>query len=677
MNKIFPYHNQAIRKQFRLQTLEVKVGDLIIGGGSPIKIQTMTTTDTMDTQATLAETIRCIKSGAELVRITTPSIKEARNLRNIKNKLRADGFQTPLVADVHFTANAAEIAAEIVEKVRINPGNYVDKKKAKEYSELEYQAELESIYQRLKPLITICKREGTALRIGVNHGSLSSRIVMRYGDTPIGMVESAMEFLRMARMENFHNIVLSMKSSNPIIMVHAYRLLVEEMLANFKQAYPLHLGVTEAGDGLSGRIKSASGIGTLLAEGLGDTIRVSLTEDPEFELPVARLLAQKFNIPSPQFSDKIPLSYNPISYQRQQPPVYPRLAVNSNNPPLIIADAYGILHKLAVNSETHNYEDDGFDFSDFGYSLKKGTDKNSEDYQVNNFASDLIILPFIPKKTPPQLKLIIPYELWSGAQIQNNKIFPLCSLEDLERLEEVRTFNNSTNLFILINITKPSEWEKILEILQKNIDLITNSLLLIKSDDPNSALVFRNFALYLHAGKINLPLIWVYTFNGLGDGNTDYKENNDALAVDIAGSLGGVLIDGMGAGLCLLSDLPNSNNTLLKLGFSLLQSTRLRISSTDYISCPSCGRTLFDLQMVTQKIKSATQHLPGVKIGIMGCIVNGPGEMADADFGYVGSGKNRINLYKGHEIVRRNVDSAIAVETLIDLIKEYGMWVDP
>lgn len=662
----FTYHRQAIRYQSRLQSRIVKIGEIVLGAGSPIKIQTMTTTDTMDTEATVAEVIRCVQAGAELVRITTPSIKEAKNLQEIKNSLRARGYKIPLVADVHFTAKAAEIAAEIVEKVRINPGNYVEKKGSQEYNDAEYQTELERIYLRLCPLLKICKKNSTALRIGVNHGSLSERIMMRYGDNPIGMVESAMEFLRMTRAENFHNVVLSMKSSNPIVMVQAYRLLVEQMLQEFQESYPLHLGVTEAGDALSGRVKSATGIGTLLAEGIGDTIRVSLTEDPEFELPIATLLARKFQIPSPQFPES-KISYNPSNYRRQSPPEYPHLPLGAKYPPLVLSDAYGLLQEHKIRTELSLVD---FDFTPFGYT-KLSSQANY--YQQSNIATDFLILPEVPAQTPPTLKFIIPYSVWQSKYAQDKRIFPLCNLENLSSLATHTQLAN-THLFIRVDISQPEKWERILGTLTnpENASKLEQSLLIAHSEVDNSALIFRNFALYLQAHKIQLPLIFSYTSKG---------QNEDQLSVDLASTVGGILIDGIGAGLCLTqksnSSDYSSTATLLELSFAILQCVRLRISSTDYISCPSCGRTLFDLQSVTQKIKQATKHLRGVKIGIMGCIVNGPGEMADADFGYVGSGKNKINLYKGQEIVRRNVDSDIAVGALIALIKEYGMWNEP
>ncbi|MFN5642825.1 MAG: (E)-4-hydroxy-3-methylbut-2-enyl-diphosphate synthase [Sphingobacteriales bacterium] len=654
---------QSLTSYSRLKTLEVKIGDLLLGNGNPIRVQTMTTTDTMDTIATVEQTIRCIEAGAELVRITAPSKKEAENLLEIKKELRRRGYNTPLVADIHFTPNAAEIAARIVEKVRVNPGNYVDKKKFEfiDYTDANYQEEIDRIRERFTPLVKICKEHGTAMRIGTNHGSLSDRIMSRYGDTPIGMVESAMEFLRIARDENYHNIVLSMKSSNPQVMVQAYRLLAETMQHEFKVCYPLHLGVTEAGDGEDGRIKSAIGIGTLLEDGIGDTIRVSLTEDPEFEIPVCKDIVKRYSGDKHRIEvpvmDKIP--YDPYNYRR-------RLSAEVSNiggkqVPVVVADMLG------------NKEISVVDLEAIGYRYDAGLDK----WNISDGAADFIytgnqILHFA---LPGTLKVLVDYPAWLQAQ-DKEKYFPVFSIHELTSDSAKSSMLN----FLKLDITKTSEWDSILTKMDSDSTIVA----CLESTRHSSMLMVRRFIVEMMNRGINNPVLLKVE---------SIHDTIDEQLINFSTESGALFLDGMGDGLWLWNHIEGDQKQLKVSGrtylevksnhqflnntaFSILQATRTRISKTEYISCPSCGRTLFDLQETTAKIRSVTHHLKGVKIAIMGCIVNGPGEMADADFGYVGSGPGKITLYKGKEVVKRNVDSDVAVDELINLLKENNAWVD-
>lgn len=651
--------HESLNSYKRLPTLEVKVGELLIGNFHPIRLQTMTTADTMDTRATVEESIRCIEAGAELVRITAPSKKEAENLLNIKNELKRRGYNTPLVADIHFTPNAAEIAARIVEKVRINPGNYVDKKKFEliEYSDADYKEEIERIRNRFTPLIKICKEYGTAMRIGTNHGSLSDRIMSRYGDTAIGMVESAMEFLRIAEGENYYNIVLSMKSSNPIVMVEAYRLLVQNMYAELGHLYPLHLGVTEAGDGLDGRIKSAMGIGALLEEGIGDTIRVSLTEDPEFELPVCENIVRRYpHIPFSEipeesvFSDRIknlPVRHTRESFSIQN--------IGGKNVPIIIAD----LSKLEkITPEI---------LSGVGYHYKEEIDK----WNISDTAADFIFCGGheVSFALPGTLKLIYPYETW----IKYDEIPGSFPIFDQSEYLNVEVRKSSVLNFVMVDCNSHNYPALDQGKLVQNLKEDSTAVICISTTNTNAVGSMRKMLEEFQKQKIANPVILI----------CDSDQNNmDETLIHYAIEMGALLMDGYGDGICLgkqgsdpftKADIEFGNS----VGFGILQASRTRISKTEYISCPSCGRTLFDLQTTTARIRSVTNHLKGVKIAIMGCIVNGPGEMADADFGYVGSGPGKITLYKGKEVVKRNVPVEIAVDELIQLLKENAAWVDP
>ncbi len=667
----------------RIQTREVKIGALLLGNFHPIRIQTMTTTDTMDTAATVAQTIRCIEAGAELVRITAPSKREAENLANIKNELRRQGYATPLVADIHFTPNAAEIAARIIEKVRVNPGNYVDKKKFEqlEYSNAEYADEIDRIRERFTPLVTICKLYGTAMRIGTNHGSLSDRIMSRYGDTPLGMVESAMEFLRIARNESYHNIVLSMKSSNPQVMVQAYRLLAQTMQSEFGECYPLHLGVTEAGDGEDGRIKSAIGIGTLLEEGLGDTIRVSLTEDPEAELPVCKDLVKRYNTASQTAGDSIDKHKITVAAEagisRRKTVVV--AGIGGNHVPAVIAD----LSKL--QKIEHG------DLKNIGYSYNETLDK----WNIGDAAADFVYTGdvLIDFPLPGTLKVILDAAVWAFEKVAHvdaeaerlfmEKHVPIYNVAEYESTAEKSTILN----FVMLDADTDIEHG-----LLKKLGKDKTVVLCLVSKRKLSLQAVRCLFDELQKEDIKNPVVLIV--------NSNWQTADEHL-IHYATEAGALLLDGLGDGIFLgmtsesynqstgngqQATINASGRTYLQshsieqflnnTAFSILQATRTRISKTEYISCPSCGRTLFDLQETTAKIRAVTHHLKGVKIAIMGCIVNGPGEMADADFGYVGSGPGKITLYRGKEVVKRNVPSETAVEELIILLKEAGAWVE-
>lgn len=664
-------YTESLTSYKRLKTREVNIGGLLMGAGHPIRVQTMTTTDTMDTEATVAQAIRCIEAGAELVRITAPSKKEAENLQNIKDELRKRGYTTPLVADIHFTPNAAEIAARIVEKVRVNPGNYVDKKKFEqiEYTDAEYLEEIERIRERFTPLVEICKEHGTAMRIGTNHGSLSDRIMSRYGDTPMGMVESAMEFLRIARTLSYHNIVLSMKASNPQVMVQAYRLLIQTMHNEFGECYPLHLGVTEAGDGEDGRIKSAIGIGTLLEDGIGDTIRVSLTEDPEFEIPVCRDLVKRYaNAKEESRLPDLPtsgLKYAPFEYKRRSS--FEVGNIGGKQVPVVIADL-SKLEKITPQL-----------LISIGYTYDAITDK----WSIGDMAADYLFTgkAELDFALPGTLKVITWPNHWEAAS-DKEKYFPIF---DIHGFVEADLESNRMN-FVMVDCfdddTAINDFT--------HLDEVANDptvVLCLSSKRTNAMQAVRRMMVELHARDIKNPVVLITDSNW---------QTPDEHLIHYATETGALLLDGFGDGICLgmtagsyeSANVMNAsgrnylNNAtpeqfINNTAFGILQATRTRISKTEYISCPSCGRTLFDLQETTAKIRSRTNHLKGVKIAIMGCIVNGPGEMADADFGYVGSGPGKITLYKGKEIVKRNVESEVAVDELINLLKENEAWVEP
>ena len=617
--------------------MEVRIGQLTLGGDNPIRLQSMTTTDTMDTNGSVAQSIRMIDAGCELVRLTAPSKNEAENLGVIHTKLAELGYHVPLVADIHFTPNAAEIAAKLIEKVRVNPGNYADKKKFEEidYTDESYQAELIRIETKFTPLVNLCKEYGTAMRIGTNHGSLSDRILSRYGDTPEGMVESAMEFIQICEKNDYHELVISMKASNTLVMVQAYRLLVHRMLQNGR-CYPLHLGVTEAGDGEDGRIKSAVGIGALLEDGIGDTIRVSLTEEPEFEIPVARKLAEKYTNQSvyPLSVAASKLAHNPFEYTRRNS--HEIHNIGGKHVPVVIADMSTKTELIPAN------------FYGFGYNYSVSLDK----WNLQDLAADYVYIGSnsLNFEVPGTLGVICDFNSWKEHFSERIGCYPQLTVDQLPELsKDQRAF-----------LTLTAEEE-----LPATLAEYAKLTLVVSTKYDNKTQLFRHFFSQLADAKIDIPVII----------KIDSQESDvEKFQLTVSSDAGSLFIDGYGDGIWISGDQPNTliNST----AFGILQATRTRISKTEYISCPSCGRTLFDLQETTAKIRERTSHLKGIKIGIMGCIVNGPGEMADADYGYVGTGPGKINLYKEKTVVRKNVAAEEAVDSLIDLIKEHGDWVE-
>ena len=661
INQIKKYCD-SLTQYSRYKTREVLIGNIPLGGNNPIRIQSMTTTDTMNTIATVEQTIRMVKAGCEYVRITAPSINEAKNLELIKNELKARGYNIPLIADIHFTPNAAEMAARIVEKVRINPGNYVDKKKFDliEYTDAEYVEEIERIRERFTPLVKICKEYGTAMRIGTNHGSLSDRIMSRYGDTPLGMVESALEFLRICEDENYYNIVLSMKASNPQVMVQAYRLLINQMEAEGMN-YPLHLGVTEAGGGEDGRIKSALGIGALLEDGIGDTIRVSLTEDPEFEAPVAISLANRYkgreNHSPIKSINESPI--DPFVYNRRKS--FEVLSLGGSNVPRVVAD----YSNRKISSQK--------DLIDIGYTYDEPSDK----WNLSDTAADLIYLGknSLPFDCPNGLYAIYDFVTWKDLE-NNYNSYPIFSVKEFIGSERKSKELN----FVITGIN---------DLLNKLIEKIKNDnsvVIVLKTENLHGMAEQRRVFFELIRNEIKNPVIINRAYSSI---------TFEDLQLYSATDLGVLLVDGFGDGVWIMVNefksastktetyvknfikkLESKEKYVNRLLFNILQAARQRISKTEYIACPSCGRTLFDLQETTEMIRKRTEHLKGVKIAIMGCIVNGPGEMADADYGYVGSGVDKITLYREKNIVRRNIPAKNAVNELIDLIREDGNWVE-
>jgi (E)-4-hydroxy-3-methylbut-2-enyl-diphosphate synthase len=639
-NNSLPYSINNLKRE-RFQTREVQIGNLRMGGANPIVVQSMTTTDTMDTEKTVEQCIRMINAGCELVRITAPSIKEAENLRNIKQRLKTIGYNVPLVADIHFTPNAAEVASKIVEKVRVNPGNYADKKKFEniDYNDESYAAELKRIEQKFTPLVLLCKEHSTAMRIGTNHGSLSDRILSRFGDTPEGMVTSAIEFIEICEKYNFHQLVISMKASNTIVMVQAYRLLVAKMLEKGMD-YPIHLGVTEAGDGEDGRIKSAVGIGALLEDGIGDTIRVSLTEDPEFEMPVAKKLLDKYTKGKTEalpLVSKVNLPYDPYSYKKRETLIVEN--IGGKNVPVVLCN----LSNKAKITPANLYS--------AGYVYSQSLDKwNILDQAVDYVYIGNQILDF---EIPGTLRILCDYENWALNHRSKNAYFPLIHKE-----EDLCLIDQNQIAFFEVLADNIYNWDLI-----KNRP---NVVLILSSHYDNTTHIFRKFYSVLAEKKINSPIILKRTL---------MENDAESFQLYAASELGSLFIDGFGDGIWI--DGPQALNLINSTSFGILQATRTRTSKTEYISCPSCGRTLFDLQETTSKIRKVTSHLKGIKIGIMGCIVNGPGEMADADYGYVGSGSGKINLYKEKEVVKRNIPENEAVNALVNLIKENNDWIEP
>ena len=649
---ILPVNPQTTFRQYcnslvqysRRKTVEVRIGDVPMGGTNPIRIQSMTTIDTMDTKGSVEQAIRMVESGCEYVRITAPSIKEAQNLELIKKELRQRGYPVPLVADIHFTPNAAELAARLVEKVRINPGNYADKKRFEsiQYTDASYDAELDRIRQKFTPLVKICKEYGTAMRIGTNHGSLSDRIMSRYGDTPLGMVESALEFLRICEDLDYYEVVLSMKSSNPKVMVGAYRLLVHKLDEEGLKPYPLHLGVTEAGDGEDGRIKSSVGIGSLLEDGLGDTIRVSLTEEPEGEVPVARALASRYenragHAPIPDIR-YYPI--DPFSYSRRE--TLEIKNIGGHQVPRVLADLSKREHISAAS------------LFPLGYQYSAPLDK----WNISDIACDYIFLGDnkINFHIPGTLGLIFNFDTWLHPDVRKLG-YPLMETEE---------YMSNTEILADLTFVRAALTDLTMVFMEK-LKADPSVVLLIETNNRHAMAELRRMFVEFMVNDCRVPVIIGCHYEGISVEN---------LQLHAATDMGGLLVDGLGDGIFLTAEMAGGERLVNQTAFNILQATRTRISKTEYISCPSCGRTLFDLQETTARIRERTFHLKGIKIGIMGCIVNGPGEMADADYGYVGSGPGRITLYRGKEVVKRNVPTANAVDQLIDLIREDGNWIE-
>ncbi len=677
----------------RRESREVKVGNVGVGGKNPIRVQSMTISDTLNTEAVVKEAIGLIEAGCEIVRITAPTIHHAENLKNIRDQLRAKGYQTPLVADIHFTPQAAMIAAEYVEKVRINPGNFADRKlfNVREYTDSEYEAELERIKEKFIPLVQKCKERGVAMRIGTNHGSLSDRIMNRYGDTPQGMVESALEFLRIAEAQNYHEIILSMKASNPQVMVQAYRLLVARMNQEGMN-YPLHLGVTEAGEGEDGRIKSAVGILTLLEDGIGDTVRVSLTEDSIHEIPVAKAMVKKFNedLPLPPPSQRGGISF-PSPYQGEgqgevvpwNPFEYTRRPSETVKTGPIHVGGKHVVRVLSACSWP------------LSASQKEELEKNT---------AQLIREERIPEIISFDLSQVGPEE------VDEFLVFAKDFKEKFSKQVAIAIdLKDSTFLFPLLagGVDKIS----IAPSREKNEEgwkAQAIELLRIAKQQENLALEWRLAEEYLPAfekngAKLLLELArlsqsegierfglcwagpnWVYENRALVSQLHQAQIeavihlmpplHNASAILDSSGQIGCLLLDGIGDSIQVSA---NNFSNSVHLAYNILQAARQRVTKTEFIACPSCGRTLFDLQTTTARIKKITSHLKGVKIAIMGCIVNGPGEMADADFGYVGGGPNKIHLYVGKECVEKNIPQEEADQRLVELIKNHGRWVEP
>jgi (E)-4-hydroxy-3-methylbut-2-enyl-diphosphate synthase len=603
----------------------VFIGSLTLGGDNPVRIQSMTNTDTLDTGASIAQCIRIIEAGADLVRLTAQGEKEARNLELIRKELRKAGFETPLIADIHFNPAAAEIAAAIVEKVRINPGNYVDKRASflkVDLSEKEYGEELERIHERLLPLLNICRQHKTAIRVGVNHGSLSDRIMTRYGNTPLGMTISAMEFIKIMRAENFHNLVLSMKSSDTSVMIEATRMLVKHMIEEGFY-YPLHLGVTEAGEGEDGRIRSAAGIGTLLSEGIGDTIRVSLSEDPEKEIPVAKTLVS--------YCSRELSSARPDRALLKTPSCRPS-AVAGIKGPLVIAN---MSHYVTLNPEA---------YSDAGFSA----DIESGTFIKGDGAADIIIASYLPEIVPQQATVAVPFKIW----LYNDKRENIIPLFSPETYYETATRSEKLNLIL----TGSHFSEK----LMKYPDA-TNSILIFTYNATKERYAPEKLFRVLESENRELNVVLNPVFN---------IDQTEELNIKAAATLGSYINDSRIAGISVTNRGEVPFRDVNRLCFSILQVTSARITRTIYLSCPTCGRTKFNLQDAVRKVKEKTAHLKGLKIAVMGCIVNGPGEMAGADWGYVGAARGKVHIYKGPEPVLKNIPEESAVDELLRLIGE-------
>ncbi|NDV78008.1 4-hydroxy-3-methylbut-2-en-1-yl diphosphate synthase [Dysgonomonas sp. 511] len=606
----------------RRRSSVARIGDTPLGGDNPVRIQSMTNTNTNDTAGSAAQVIRIVQAGADYVRLTAQGVREAENLRNIKDVVRAQGYATPLIADIHFNPRAAEAAARIVEKVRINPGNFVDRVKTFEtfdYTDEEYAQEIEKIKAKLIPLLNICKEHKTAIRIGVNHGSLSDRIMSRYGDTPEGMVESCMEFLHICVAEGFNDIVISMKTSNTVVMAKAVRLLIQQMDAEGYH-FPLHLGVTEAGDGEDGRIKSAVGIGSLLADGIGDTIRVSLSEDPEYEIPVAKKLVDYIirRVGHPEIKAVANSNYSPFSTDRRE--TYIAGNIGGDSLPVVISNRSG------------------------------------GNFELNpHFLPDYIYVgSTFPLQAPRAIPSIIDYAGWKGEK----NTYPLFEVSNLSAIGEA----DATVKFL--RLSYPHLTDEVISVLKSDKSVVV----ILTTSHMNGVGEQRAFVHTLMNSGCDTPVVF----------NRQYNEDlPEDLQIKAAADLGTLFLDGFGNGIMVENQGSIAPKEVDAYMFGILQASRVRTSKTEYISCPSCGRTLFDLQATVAVVKKATSHLKHLKIGVMGCIVNGPGEMADADYGYVGAERGKISLYKKKNLIEKNIPSEEAVERLVQLIKDNGDWVEP
>ena len=607
----------------RRPTVDVHVGNIMMGGNYPIVIQTMTNTNTLDTEASIAQCERIIAAGGELIRLTTQGVREAENLKNIKDALRHKGYATPLSADIHFNPRAALAASKIAEKVRINPGNFVDKQKLfaeKEYTEQEYSVELEKIRTQFVPFLNSCKEHHTAIRIGVNHGSLSDRIMSKYGDTPEGMVESCMEYLRIAVEENFTDIVISMKASNTLVMTKAVRLLVDKMDKE-NIHFPLHLGVTEAGNGEDGRIKSAVGIGALLSDGLGDTVRVSLSEDPEAEIPVAKKLVDYISIRQnhPTIEGAVYAGFSPFSTDKRETTAV--WNIGGDFPPVVVSDR-----------------------------------SNVSDFSINphNIPDYVYVGSSVPSDFPKGLKAMVDFEGW------NNRIdeFPLFTVQSLSQLETC----SAKLKFLHISYSELND--EIISILNSLNDVVV----ILYTNHVNGVGEQRAFFHRLLIEEIKVPVVVQRSYN---------EDISEDIQVKAGVDFGTLLLDGFGNGIMLSNRGTIESKDIDSYAFGILQAARVRTSRTEFISCPSCGRTLFDLQTTVADIKKSFSHLKHLKIGVMGCIVNGVGEMADADYGYIGAEHGKVSLYKKKICIEKNIPSEQAVEHLVQLIKDNGDWIEP
>lgn len=607
---LFNYH--------RRESSVVHIGALDMGGDNPVRIQSMTTTSTDDTEGSVAQAERIIKAGGELVRLTTQGVKEAENLKNINAGIRRDGFSTPLVADVHFNPRVADVAARYAEKVRINPGNYVDpaRKFVKhDYTDEEYASELKKIEERLVPFLDICKENHTAIRIGVNHGSLSDRIRNRYGDTPEGIVESCMEFLRICKKHDFGDVVISIKSSNTVVMVRSVRLLVDTMDKE-DMHYPLHLGVTEAGEGEDGRIKSAVGIGALLADGIGDTIRVSLTEEPEAEVPVARHLVDYIDRKAGH--QLIPAeTYKGFDWLRpERRTTKPVDNIGGGNVPVVM---------VSENADNATRDEDA----------------SKADY--------IYVGSNLPKERKEGKRYVVDYQLYVQAD-DKSQLYPIFPVTAMPFVSMVQ----AKLKFLVLQFGTPAD--EYLACLKTHPEIVVVCV----SNHQNRLGSQRALVHEMMIAGVENPVVFAQMYR-LNDA--------EEFQLEAAADMGALMIDGLCDGIWLMNDGDIAPSTIEGTAFGILQAGRLRTSKTEYISCPGCGRTLYDLRDTIKRIHEATKDMKGLKIGIMGCIVNGPGEMADADYGYVGAGPGKISLYKGKECVEHNIPEGEAVERLLRLIK--------